>query len=183
MNRTCPVCGSIFLPDAVTCVCGRRLQGPQPRKRLPVYLAVVPLILPVFFMFKSFTQLSRVSAAIGAGEKAPQKANPAGPSCVYTYGITLSNSHEYVPQQGMFPVPAPQDPNKPREIATVLHGTVSNTCGEDLKEVVLHITVRDETGSKGAADYSVGELKRGVNKDFEHAWMGRVTNWDIHANQ
>ena len=162
------------------------------RRKIPLYLAVLPLIFPAFFTVRAITQMTSVSAAVGgvpaegtspAASVPTGNQKPNGPSCVETYGVTLSNSHEYVAQQGALPIPAKRDPNKPRELATVLKGTVLNTCGEPLKNVVLHIKVSDETGNRGDIKYEIAQLKPGVAQAFEHAWMGQITTWDIQPNR
>lgn len=117
MNRTCPDCGSVSPPAALTCGCGRQLQKPaNAQTRFPLSLAVLPLILPAFFIGSAVTRSIRGAAVVEVGQK-QQPEKPKSQSCVETDGVTPGNSTDNKP-----------DPNKSRKGATVLHGTVQNTC-------------------------------------------------------
>lgn len=130
MNRTCPDCGSVSPPAALTCGCGRQLQkSANAQTRFPLYLAVLPLILPAFFIGKAVTRSIR-GAAVAEMGRTQQPEKPKSQSCVETDGVTPGNSSDHKP-----------DPNKSRK---GLHGTVQTTCngaGQDhiLGDHVVHM--------------------------------------------
>lgn len=79
MNCTCPDCGTYVPPDATECQCRRRVQTKQ-KKGVPFYLAALPLILPLFFVFKAMTQTTAVEAVGAAPDPKVKTA-----SCVETH--------------------------------------------------------------------------------------------------
>jgi hypothetical protein len=131
-------------------------------------------------MIHAFTGMQRVSHAISGSNTTPTSNPPSG--CVETYGITLSNSHEYVRSFSEFPI-APRNPSAPRELATILHGNVINHCGDPFRRVHLNITVRDEKGMRGKATVQISDLKPGISQQFERVWIGQVTTWEITPDQ
>jgi hypothetical protein len=191
-NWTCPNCGCYNPPELKACMCGGTTAPvpavaaapapPAPRRRLPTWIAALPaLILPTYYMINATRQLNHASQAIGANRSFAPISKASG--CVDTYGITLSNSHEYVRTFGEASFPATRDPNAPRELATVMHGNVINTCGDPLTNVHLKITVRDERGSKGTGTVQIQELKPGISQQFERAWMASVVSWEIASDK
>ena len=154
MNSTCPDCGSYAPSDATECLCGRRFQTKQ-KKGVPLYLAALPLILPLFLVFRAMTQTTSVEAV----------ASPADPrvktaSCVETYGVTLIEDRK------------------------ILKGTVSNNCSSALSDVILSIKVLDDAGgSQETVSYKIAELKPGVSQPFEHPLSAHVSTWEITANK
>ena len=114
--------------------------------------------------------MGRASRAVSAGHAA-QPAKP--PACVETYGVTLTNSEYYVPEGQQF------SPRTTPEVSTVVSGMVRNDCGEPLNSVTIHIKVRDASGKRGDGLATVSELNSGEAKPFSHAWMGRVTSYEI----
>lgn len=191
-NWTCPKCGCYNPAEFKDCPCGAKPASvppptpppsPTTRRRLPTWIAALPaLIAPTYYMGHALSGFNTVSHAI-SGSTANKKAVPTG--CIETYGITLSNSHEYVRSFGEFRFPgaAPRDPNTPRELATVLHGNILNHCGEPLRDVHINITVRDEKGTTGKATVLISELKPGISQQFERAWMAQIATWDIATDQ
>ena len=77
MNRTCPDCGCYTPPQALLCGCGRKLRSAPSPSRFPIYLAVLPLIVPAFFMFHAIR--SSFSTA----------DTPRPHTCVVTDSVTL----------------------------------------------------------------------------------------------
>ena len=154
MNSTCPDCGSYAPPEATDCQCGRRFQVKQ-KKGVPLYLAALPLIVPLFFVFRAMTQTTPVEA-VGS----PTDAKAKTPSCVETHSVTLI------------------------EDGKILKGTASNICSGPLNDVVLSIKVRDAAGGIGeTGSYKIAELKPGVAQPFEHPLSARVSTWEITANK
>ena len=185
MNRTCPDCGSYSPPEAAQCGCGRPLQTRSEKdrgnKRVPLYLAALPLILPLFFIAGAVTQMRQAS---GATRATPEDAAAAkSQSCVETFGVTLENSHEYLSRADILPFAERDHPRKANPLSTVVKGMVRTTCGEPLKDVVLHIKVKIEANGAGETDHEIPELKPGVPQEFERAWTGQVTSWEITANK
>ena len=179
----CPDCGHYNSPGTAACTCGRPLQSKAaPPRKLPLYLAILPLLLPLFFVVNAIAHFTRASAVVAASPNPPDR-RPPGNLCVETYGITLSGSHEYVPQQGALPIPVKVDPNKPREFATILRGTARNTCSDAQQNVALHITIKGEAGATGATNLELGDMPPGIARSFEHAWMGKVMSWEITSSK
>jgi hypothetical protein len=56
---------------------------------------------------------------------------------------------------------------------------VRNGCGEPLRSVTVHISVRDDSGKTGKGSVTVSDLNPGEAKPFSRAWMGRVTSYEI----
>jgi len=94
-------------------------------------------------------------------------------ACVEAYGVTLTNSQNYVPEGQEF------SPRQIVEPSTVVSGMVRNDCGEVLKSVRVHINVSDDTGKRGDGAVTVTDLNPGEAKPFSKAWMGRVTTYEI----
>jgi hypothetical protein len=83
MNRICPECGSRNLPEIAVCNCGRPVAAVKPRRRVPIYLAAFPLVIPVVMMFRSATPASVAASNFASKRRAPV--------CVETYGIKLTD--------------------------------------------------------------------------------------------
>ncbi len=168
MNRTCPDCGSVNPLAALTCGCGRQLQkSAAAQTRFPLYLAALPLILPAFFIGNAITRSIRAAAVPEVSQK-QQPEKQKRPSCVETYGVTLGNNSDIK-----------------RRYATILHGTVHNTCSQTLTNVVLHFVLRDDRGTPEAGDYDINELRPSTTQtfDFKRAGLSKVTTWEITANK
>jgi hypothetical protein len=190
-NWTCPSCGCYNPAELKTCMCGRNsavVAAAPPaattRRRLPTWIAALPaLILPTFYLINATRQLNHTAQAIGASQPSAAPVPKQVSGCVDTDGITLSNSHEYVRSFGEASFPIAQDPNAPRELATVMHGNVINNCGEPLKNIHLKITVRDEKGSRGTGTVLIDELRPGIAQQFERAWMASVATFEITSDK
>ena len=130
-------------------------------------------------MIRGLFQFHQVSQALQG--TATHTRNPVANQthCVETYGVTLVNSYEYV--RGIVPV-AP-DPNKPRDLATIVRGMAVNQCDERVFRVHLSITVHDDLGVKGTGTFNISELGPRQTQPFERAWMGSVTSWEIVSNK
>ena len=114
--------------------------------------------------------MGQASRAVSATDTAKVSKSLA---CVETYGVTLTNSEYYVPEGQQF------SPRTTPEVSTVVSGMVRNDCGEPLNSVTIHIKVRDASGKRGDGLATVSELNSGEAKPFSHAWMGRVTSYEI----
>ena len=158
MNRTCPDCGGYNPPEASVCLCGRKLQKARPT-RFPIYLAILPLILPVFFMVKTMAQLRESSAASPVAIQPPVKSRPG--SCVDVSGVTATES------------------NPGAEVTTLLRWNLRNNCGGALKDVHVRLNVKDEKGDPQEAVLTVPSLEPGRPLPFEHTWKNRLTEWNV----
>jgi hypothetical protein len=76
----CPDCQRFNPPEQEKCDCGRRLLAPA-KSRVPMYLAAIPLIFPLYFM------LHALSSSFLSGE-----AQRASQFCIGTYGVKLSET-------------------------------------------------------------------------------------------
>jgi len=130
-------------------------------------------------MIRGLFQFRQVSQTLQGTASQMRTPSASHTHCVETYGVTLVNSYEYV--RGM--VPMPPDPNKPRELATIVRGMAVNQCDERVSRVQLKITVHDDRGMKGAGTYDISELRPKQTQSFERAWMGNVTSWEIVPNK
>ena len=84
MSKICPECGSYNPPEIGVCHCGRKVASKK-ATRFPLYLAALPLILPVFLMYRAMTAGSEVASAVVA-------TRPKAANCVTTYGLKLSET-------------------------------------------------------------------------------------------
>ena len=191
-NWKCPECGNENPNAAPTCICGKLApQASQRRqaaaeapaqtssptsRRVPLWAAALPLALPVYFFAHAAIQFSNASGAIGNHPDPSRRL-----TCVETYGITLNLSDQYVPE--MAPGIPAANRNKSPEVSTVLSGTARNGCPENLTNVRLRFEVHDESGKKGEGTYFIESLAMGEVKQFERAWMGRVTTYDVTAER
>jgi hypothetical protein len=180
----CPQCGNENPAAAPTCICGNTgpkvaLETPsQPRRRLPLWAAALPgLLLPLYFFVNAGLHFSNATGAITGDHPNPSKRL----TCVDTYGITLNLSDQYVPEWSPG-IPA-ANPNKSPEVSTVLTGVARNGCQENLKNVRIRFEVHDDSGKKGEGTYLIESLPIGDVKPFEHAWIGRVTSYELTAEQ
>lgn len=145
-------------------------QPNEPKAKFPVWFAAVPgLVIATIFVGRALVQTGGAASAITGDTSTHSKAL----SCVETYSITLGNSEFYVPEGQQFV------PRKNVEISTVLSGMVRSDCAEPLKSVRIPIDVRDESGKQGSGTVTVQGLSPGEAKPFSHAWMGRITSYEI----
>jgi hypothetical protein len=167
----CPGCGLDNPQGAPRCLCGVDLSAPAAAVSAPHQLSswikVLPILIALGFMGRSFVQMNKVTSAISSNATQPVQ-------CVETYGITLANS-EYYHAEGNWDM-APQ---RTPQLATVVSGMARNDCGEPLNSVVVSIKVQDDDGRRGSGSAMISNLGVGEAKRFEKAWMGRVTSYEI----
>jgi len=184
-NWICNHCKNVNPADAPRCICG---QAPPPPiavsdlsrsgRRFPLWLGFLPLIAPLFLAVHAGLQFSRAAQAINP-DSGSASDRPGGPSCVDTYGITLNASEFYVREGTQFTPNKNQTP----EVSTVLRGMARNGCGENLKRVRIRFVVHDDDGRKGTGVYVIEQMENGEAKPFEHAWMGRITSYEVTADR
>jgi hypothetical protein len=168
-------------PLCIHCEATPDASHPEPSRsprRYPLWLAaVIPATL--FVVFATVSML-RVSQRITADPSIPVR-DPSRASCVETYGITLNQSEYYVREYT-----SAFSANKPNgstpELSTVLKGMAHNTCGENLKNVRLHMVVHDADGRKGDGFFLIQNIADGEVQSFERAWMGRVVTYEVTAD-
>ena len=144
---------------------------PETRKSaLRPWLAALPaLLLVTIFAGRALIQMGQASRAISGNDMSKASKSLR---CVETYSVTLTNSEYYVPE-GTWSRPATP------QLATVVSGMVRNDCGEPLKTVTIHLTVRDDNGRRGTGSVPISGLNPGEAKPFSKAWMGRITSYEI----
>jgi len=156
-------------------------EPPAPKRRFPLWMAALPGVLMAgYFVVNATVQFSNAARVIGPTfGGGPKESNRL--ACVETYGVTLDLSQLYVPewQVGM----AARSPNALVQLSTVLRGMARNGCGENLKNVHLRFSVKDDIGRTGDGFISIDSMAIGEAKPFEKAWMGRVTSYEIAADR
>jgi len=183
-DRICQDCGRNNPADALVCVCGHALSSmslretPASKRRLPLWLAVVlGGVLPAAFLLRASFQFGRVVGGMEFDDPLPSTAetNP----CVITHSVTQHTSEFWVRHKD--PSEDDEATNGPRETASVLRGQVQNNCPEKQKHVRLHFRVTDGKQRLGTATLDVYDIPAGGSKEFERAWMGPITSWDIRV--
>jgi hypothetical protein len=145
-----------------------------------MWAAVLPaLLVPVFLFVRAVLQFGAFASASGISDAPPAKSNIL--DCVVVYSITPHTSEFYVREFGGFATQRPK--NAPTELSTVLRGMAKNECGDPLKFVKLNFVVHDDKGQKGQGIITIDSLVNGEAKQFEKAWMGRVTSWEVTASK
>ena len=184
---TCKRCKNENPAGAPTCICGEAapvFTGPNSTpaaRRYPIWLAALPaLLLPLFFASQAALQFSHAARAINPNASFHKKSNQ--PACVDTYGITLNLSELYA-REWAPGIAAGDGPNQPKELSTVVRGMARNNCGEEVKNVHLRFVVHDDDGKRGEGTLLIENLAIGEVKAFERAWMGRVTSYEVTADQ
>ena len=137
------------------------------------------MIITLFLTIHATVQLSQVARKLNPDSD--DSPRPSHQSCVETYGITL-NSSEYYVREWAPGIPA-ANPSGTPELSTVLRGMARNGCGENLKSVKIKFVVRDEEGHTGRGSYLIDSMMIGEVKSFEGAWMGKLTSYEVTANQ
>jgi len=140
-------------------------------------------MIALFFVSNALLQFSRASGTIKPVSPVSDNSRreSKGASCVEIYGLTISDSDNYV-REWTLGMPA-NKPSQTPERATVLRGVARNGCGEDLKNVRLRFIVHDDEGRRGNGEYLIETMAVGEAKAFDKAWMGRVTSYEVTANR